>query len=182
MSGTWDDDRVTRLRELWGEGFTASQIAAKLSDEFVYPFTRNMVISKQHRMGLSRDPQYNSDNRRRGYKNYQKRTMAPAKPQVAAKVARSGMFVSGGGLPVDPLPVEDTPPAELVKFEDLTSTSCRWIYGDPRQSDSGFCGKHVVPGQSWCSVHCQRVFAVPVVKHREPAPVRVPTFADLEKV
>src|SRR5690606_38197496 len=48
QSNTWSDERVELLRKLWTEGLSASQIAAELGG-----VTRNAVIGKVHRLGLS---------------------------------------------------------------------------------------------------------------------------------
>ena len=45
---SWTDDRVEMLKKLWGEGLSASQIAGRLGG-----VTRNAVIGKVHRLGLS---------------------------------------------------------------------------------------------------------------------------------
>ena len=45
---TWTEERVENLKKLWGEGLSASQIAAELGG-----ITRNAVIGKVHRLGLS---------------------------------------------------------------------------------------------------------------------------------
>src|SRR5437660_1693468 len=45
---TWTDERVETLKKLWTEGLSASQIAAELGG-----ITRNAVIGKVHRLGLS---------------------------------------------------------------------------------------------------------------------------------
>lgn len=45
---SWTDERVEVLRKMWGEGLSASQIAKELGG-----VTRNAVIGKVHRMGLS---------------------------------------------------------------------------------------------------------------------------------
>src|SRR5207249_7827152 len=45
---TWSDDRVEQLKKLWESGLSASQIAAELGN-----VTRNAVIGKVHRLGLS---------------------------------------------------------------------------------------------------------------------------------
>ena len=44
---SWDAEKVEKLKELWGKGFTASQIAEKLGGT-----TRNAVIGKAHRLNL----------------------------------------------------------------------------------------------------------------------------------
>ena len=45
---TWSEDRVEQLKKLWEGGLSASQIAAELGN-----VTRNAVIGKVHRLGLS---------------------------------------------------------------------------------------------------------------------------------
>jgi GcrA cell cycle regulator len=48
---SWTDERVEKLRELWGRGMSASEIADVLGN-----VTRNAVIGKAHRLGLSGRP------------------------------------------------------------------------------------------------------------------------------
>uniref|UniRef100_UPI0028AB0CB5 GcrA family cell cycle regulator n=1 Tax=Shinella sp. TaxID=1870904 RepID=UPI0028AB0CB5 len=43
----WTDERVERLKKLWAEGLSASQIAAQLGG-----VSRNAVIGKVHRLNL----------------------------------------------------------------------------------------------------------------------------------
>src|SRR6059058_6577762 len=45
---SWTDERVELLKKLWTDGLSASQIAAELGG-----ITRNAVIGKVHRLGLS---------------------------------------------------------------------------------------------------------------------------------
>ena len=45
---SWTDERVEILKKMWGEGQSASQIAKELGG-----VTRNAVIGKVHRLGLS---------------------------------------------------------------------------------------------------------------------------------
>ena len=45
---SWTDERVELLKKLWSDGLSASQIAAELGG-----ITRNAVIGKVHRLGLS---------------------------------------------------------------------------------------------------------------------------------
>src|SRR4026209_1674872 len=45
---SWTDERVELLKKLWADGLSASQIAAELGG-----ITRNAVIGKVHRLGLS---------------------------------------------------------------------------------------------------------------------------------
>ena len=45
---SWDEIKITKLKELWGKGNTASQIA-----EIIGGISRNAVIGKAHRLNLS---------------------------------------------------------------------------------------------------------------------------------
>ncbi|HLL58528.1 MAG TPA: GcrA family cell cycle regulator, partial [Allosphingosinicella sp.] len=48
---SWTDERIDRLKELWSNGMTASQIADELGG-----VSRNAVIGKAHRLGLQSRP------------------------------------------------------------------------------------------------------------------------------
>lgn len=48
----WTDDRIEKLKQLWDEGLSASQIAKSLGEGV----TRNAVIGKAHRLGLKARP------------------------------------------------------------------------------------------------------------------------------
>ena len=45
---SWTEEKVKKLKELWGKGNTASQIA-----EIIGEVSRNAVIGKAHRLNLS---------------------------------------------------------------------------------------------------------------------------------
>jgi GcrA cell cycle regulator len=67
---SWTDERVETLKRMWGEGQSASQIAKELGG-----VTRNAVIGKVHRLGLS--------NRANG-KEDEEEAPATAAPQAAS--------------------------------------------------------------------------------------------------
>ena len=69
---SWTDERVETLKRMWNEGQSASQIAKELGG-----VTRNAVIGKVHRLGLSN---------RVGGKEEEEESSAPA-PAVAAEPA-----------------------------------------------------------------------------------------------
>ena len=48
---SWTDERIERLKDLWTQGMTASQIADELGG-----VSRNAVIGKAHRLGLQARP------------------------------------------------------------------------------------------------------------------------------
>jgi hypothetical protein len=191
MGINWTEDIVARLAEHFKEGLSISESATRLTEEFGIAVSRSAVVGKRHRWGLITGPQTS-----RQAQSTRSRMLAKRRPKSEFSVPRqakkpttftatsnkTGLFVSGKVLPTAPMPVEDVPPVDLVKFADLSEQSCKWIYGDPKESSHGYCGKQVVPGLSWCSGHRTRVFSPPVVRQRPPQPVYVPTVADLEKV
>jgi GcrA cell cycle regulator len=48
---SWTDERIERLKKMWAQGATASQIADELGG-----VSRNAVIGKAHRLGLEQRP------------------------------------------------------------------------------------------------------------------------------
>src|SRR5688500_16051891 len=48
---SWTDERIERLKKMWADGATASQIADELGG-----VSRNAVIGKAHRLGLDARP------------------------------------------------------------------------------------------------------------------------------
>ena len=49
---SWTDERIATLKKMWKDGHSAADIAKKLGEGV----TRNAVIGKAHRMGLSGRP------------------------------------------------------------------------------------------------------------------------------
>ena len=73
---SWTDERIDRLKELWSQGVTASQIADELGG-----VSRNAVIGKAHRLGLQSRPSPVKPN------EPEAPAPAAAKPKPAAKAA-----------------------------------------------------------------------------------------------
>ena len=99
---SWTDERVELLKKMWGEGQSASQIAKELGG-----VTRNAVIGKVHRLGLS--------NRSTGAAPAKAEAKAkpaePAKPQPAATAAAKPKPEPKPEATPEPKPVAETRPA-----------------------------------------------------------------------
>lgn len=132
MQRPWTEEETKLAIELWKEGQSASQIARRLIRR-----SRNAVISLLYRNGLT------SAHGGAG-KNVKKAHFR--KPSVLAD------------FPVEPLPAEDTLPANLIALVDLEPHQCKWIYGDPKTSQSGCCGKQQVIGLPYCIDHARRAY------------------------
>jgi len=162
---SWTDERVDLLKKLWSEGLSASQIAGRLGG-----VTRNAVIGKVHRLGLSGRATSTR------LKSLRPRSRVPAAPKRQPRAR-----VAAGGSPAlralyhpetEPFrPTEDEiviPLEERKSLQDLTENSCRWPIGDPQSSDFHFCGHKKVPGLPYCEVHSRRAFQPPQSR-RKPA-------------
>lgn len=135
---TWTDDRVETLSKLWREGQSASQIARDLG----HGITRNAVIGKIHRLGLSgraapRLPGAGrADQRRERRGRIPRRTAAP-RPLPP---------------PVAPSPDLTLPQTGLASVVSVRFGQCRWPMGDPLADDFCLCGRTAVRG-AYCATH-----------------------------
>ena len=74
---SWTEEKVNKLKELWGKGKTASQIA-----EIIGGISRNAVIGKAHRLNLSskiRAKSYNGGSNHTLKKHYESNEDKPMK-------------------------------------------------------------------------------------------------------
>ncbi len=91
---SWTDERVELLKQMWTEGKSASQIAKELGG-----VTRNAVIGKVHRLGLSNR---NSGTAKTAEKPAPSEPKEPAKPKAAPKAASKP--AAAAEKPADPAP------------------------------------------------------------------------------
>ncbi|MDQ0316783.1 GcrA family cell cycle regulator [Amorphus orientalis] len=177
-TASWTDERVELLQKLWSEGLSASQIATQLGG-----VTRNAVIGKIHRLGLSGRAKTPSQQRPRKQRPAPKpagRVAASASSSGAGAtqtVARASRVVGNAALKIATDPEPETAPAvaargqaEIVPFGDrktlleLNEHTCRWPMGDPGSQDFAFCGRESTPGEPYCAAHARVAY--------QPAPDR----------
>lgn len=84
---SWTEERITLLQQLWSDGLSASQIASRLGG-----VTRNAVIGKVHRLGLSDKSRTKAGNHRGGKATAQ--TAAPAATAKPTETAESASVTS----------------------------------------------------------------------------------------
>ncbi|QFR34343.1 GcrA family cell cycle regulator [Ancylobacter sp. TS-1] len=148
----WTDERVELLKKLWADGLSASQIAAELGG-----VTRNAVIGKVHRLGLSGRAKAIASN-----------TPRQRKPRPAPSGGSRPVVVGNTALAavmrpmVEPEPVELPDPvanvipmAERCTILDLTEFTCRWPVGEPGKSDFFYCGSRTKTGMPYCAYHAR---------------------------
>lgn len=164
-STTWSAERVETLTEMWRDGRSGGEIAARLGG-----VTRNAVIGKAHRLGLAghQAKDAREDRQRQASKAMHKFARSKkAKPMKAETVQQRLIFGDA-----TPLPIDDVPRGPLVMFADLEAHHCRAPYGDPKQPGFGFCGCKKIPGSSYCEDHHRRFFTAP--RPRQPYTPGVP--------
>jgi GcrA cell cycle regulator len=159
----WNDERVELLKKLWADGLSASQIAGRLGS-----VTRNAVIGKVHRLGLSGRATTSrmKSHRPRVRSQSAKRLMKPRFANVGNPAFRN-LYLSDTEPYVPPAEELVIPLKERKYIQTLTETSCRWPIGDPQQADFHFCGKNKITGLPYCEVHARRAFQPPQARRRE---------------
>ena len=143
----WNEERVDLLKKLWSEGLSCSVMANRLGG-----VTRNAVIGKVHRLGLSG----RVTTQRMKYRK-----------RARAKKIRTDGRVFAPTFAREPLPPEPSRPKKLFTLDSLTDSQCRFPYGDPKTVEFGFCGCEKMPGSSFCPGHHGKVWQGVPIKPRK---------------
>jgi GcrA cell cycle regulator len=141
----WTDERIERLKQLWAQGLSCSQIASELGG-----VSRNGVIGKVHRLGLAA------------------RHRTPAKPKLPRHrvvKARPWRVVPAAALVAvvtQPLEAAMPPPTVRYSLLDLKPGQCKWPHGDPQNRENfWFCGGKAIDGHPYCLQHCRLAYRLP---------------------
>ena len=137
---SWTEEKVNKLKDLWGKGQTASQIAAIIGG-----VSRNAVIGKAHRLNLSAKIKTRS---------------SISQNTVITNSQNNGEFKKGSrknrfrSLLLD----KNFEAAKNLQLEDLNENTCKYVEGHPDEKDSSFCGRKTVEKFSYCPLHLMIVF------------------------
>jgi GcrA cell cycle regulator len=172
---SWNDERVELLKKLWAEGLSASQIAGRIGG-----VTRNAVIGKVHRLGLSgRAPTSRSATvRPRQRIASARRPAKPRFPTAVGNVALRALYQPDAEPYVPTFEELDIPLAERRCLQDLTESDCRWPIGDPQHADFHFCNRSKVTGLPYCEFHARRAFQPPQPRRRDRVGTETPITAE----
>jgi len=161
---TWSDDRVEQLKKLWEAGLSASQIAAELGN-----VTRNAVIGKVHRLGLSGRAKSPATAAPR-----QRKAARPAQPmmRVTRPVARGNTALAQVfEVEAEPDPVafdNVVPMNQRRSLLELNQATCHWPVGDPSSPDFFFCGGKALSGLPYCAQHSRVAYQPAGDRRRQP--------------
>ena len=175
---SWTDERVEILKKLWGEGQSASQIAKELGG-----VTRNAVIGKVHRLGLSNRATSSSSSKSDSKTKAPVKSISdtkivsnkvsaskvttansPSEPRSNVTNLRRQIIPAGQPLPPQPSANEISPEAlarvseiekkaKKISLLELTERTCKWPVGDPATEDFWFCGLPSQAGKPYCEAH-----------------------------
>ena len=160
---TWTDERVETLKKLWADGLSASQIAAELGG-----ITRNAVIGKVHRLGLSGRAKSPSSAAPRPRKARSAHMLRVSRPTMRGNTALAHAY----DLEVEVEPEQSDniiPLGQRRSLLELTEETCRWPIGDPGTAEFFFCGGHSLGGLPYCAYH-SRVAYQPANARRDRRP------------
>ena len=132
---SWNDQKVNKLKELWGKGNTASQIA-----EIIGGISRNAVIGKAHRLNLSAKIKTRAATSNQSFENSQ------IEKNNNPKLGRKSKFKS---LIIE----KDFEPENPKQLEELDESCCKWPIGHPDEKSFYFCGRSSLKDFSYCKLH-----------------------------
>ena len=132
---SWNEEKVNKLKELWGKSHTASQIA-----EIIGGISRNAVIGKAHRLNLSAKIKTRAATSNQNFENSQDQK------NLKSKRGRKSEFKSV-------VSEKDLAPENPRQLEELDESSCKWPIGHPNEKSFYFCGRSSLKDFSYCKLH-----------------------------
>lgn len=143
----WTDEMVDKLRQMWTEGKTATEIAKELG------VTKNSIVGKVHRLCLTARPSPIKS------KDEEPVEKVEVEKEIPEEVEENVEVVAEPVESVKTEKVEKKHKSSChVKLVELDSHTCRWPLGDPRDEDFCFCGKKVRMGQTYCEEHANMAY------------------------
>ena len=157
---SWTDEKVAKLKELWGKGNTASQIA-----EIIGGISRNAVIGKAHRLNLSAKIKTRAATSNQDFDSSMK------EKNPTSRRGRKNKFKS---LIIE----KDFEPENPKQLEELDENSCKWPIGHPDEKSFYFCGRSSLKDFSYCKLHLLYAYQPKGKKEEVSEKEEVPEFIE----
>jgi len=149
--GTWTTERVEQLRQCVSAGMTCAETAREIG------VSRNAVIGKLNRLGLSRGRAPAAPRQERGDAARSRRVNIVTQRQILRAVYAEA-----------PAPAETCAPVislNRCSLLELAHGMCRWPLNEPGTEDFAFCGNGAVGGLSYCAGHARMAYRAPARRH-----------------
>ena len=157
---SWNEEKVAKLKELWGKGNTASQIA-----EIIGGISRNAVIGKAHRLNLSAKIKTRTATSNQNFET------SMLDKNIKTRRGRRSKFKS---LIIE----KDFEPENPKQLEELDENSCKWPVGHPDEKSFYFCGRSSLKDFSYCKLHLLYAYQPKGKKEEVTEKEEVPEFID----
>ena len=132
---SWTEEKVAKLKELWGSGKTANQIA-----EIIGGVSRNAVIGKSFRLNLSAKIKTRKAISNQSFEKTQNEKYK--KPKRGRKSRFNSLIIE-----------KDFEPENPKQLEELTDNDCKYPIGHPNEKGFYFCGRTSLKDFSYCKLH-----------------------------
>lgn len=147
----WDDNTVLKLRQLWDEGHSTSEIGRRLG------VSKNAAVGKAHRLGLPARPT--------PIRTHDPSAPRPKRPPPHTTVPKLQNLVTLVSAPATkPPPAEPRAPREPLARRVsaiIGDKPCCWPIGEPGTRGFRYCDCPALVGKPYCPEHAELAYVKP---------------------